>query len=309
MSVARARALKGLQSTFRSTTTRATSRVSAPARTQLSVGRRYASGGGGHGHGEPTSDIPWMIGGTAVTVPACWYLWPSAHADSGHHGHDEHAEESHGEEAHVEGEEAPKEEEAPEEEDTSSQEQGEGESEEKSDESSTGKTPKDQQEKGKAPGEDSASGKPSGSQGEGQDTGSVTPSEDSKPKEGGGDSRIGKGAIKPESDGATESRKSEPDNKGGRKTRVDSGLQKDLGASEETYEQADDGSQKEKAATSKPPAKGKEGDITGKQFGLSNTPTRHSHQIDEDPEKSKKSEGGPDTAKVMGTIDPNRPAV
>jgi len=48
--------------------------------------------------------------------------------------------------------------------------------------------------------------------------------------------------------------------------------------------------------------------MTAKQRGLSNTPTRHSTQVDEDPEKSKKPEGGPDTAKVMGTVDPNRPA-
>jgi len=34
---------------------------------------------------------------------------------------------------------------------------------------------------------------------------------------------------------------------------------------------------------------------------MSNTATKHSIKIDEDPEKSKKAEGGPDTAKVMGT--------
>ncbi|TKA57877.1 hypothetical protein B0A55_11489, partial [Friedmanniomyces simplex] len=64
----------------------------------------------------------------------------------------------------------------------------------------------------------------------------------------------------------------------------------------------------ETAASSKPPVKGDSGQISSKQFGMSNSPTRHSTQIDQDPEKSKKSEGGPDTAKVMGTVDPNRPA-
>ncbi|KAK5119068.1 hypothetical protein LTR62_000279 [Meristemomyces frigidus] len=303
------RALQGLRSTFRTTTTRATSRVSAPARTQLAVGRRYASGGG-HGHAEPTSDIPWMIGGAAVTIPSCWYLWPEAHAESGHHGHDEHADESHSEDAEHAEEDAPKEESAEGEEQDEEKDVKEGEAEKTGDEkdSESEKSPKDQQEQGKEPGESSASGKPSGSQGEGQDAGAATPSEDSKPKEGGG-SGVGKGNVKADSDGASESRKSEPDNKGGRKTRVDSGLQKDLGASDETHEEGQGGTKQEKAATSKPPAKGKEGEITGKQFGLSNTPTRHSHQIDEDPEKSKKAEGGPDTAKVMGTVDPNRPAV
>ena len=41
---------------------------------------------------------------------------------------------------------------------------------------------------------------------------------------------------------------------------------------------------------------------------MSNTPTRHSIPIHESDEKSKKPEGGPDTAKSMGTVDPSRPA-
>jgi len=49
------------------------------------------------------------------------------------------------------------------------------------------------------------------------------------------------------------------------------------------------------------------GAVDTKQQGLSNTPTRHSTQIDQDPEKSKKGEGNPETAKSMGTVDPNRP--
>lgn len=40
---------------------------------------------------------------------------------------------------------------------------------------------------------------------------------------------------------------------------------------------------------------------------MSNTPTRHSTAIHLDPEKSKKGEGVPETAKVMGTVDPSRP--
>lgn len=52
----------------------------------------------------------------------------------------------------------------------------------------------------------------------------------------------------------------------------------------------------------------KQGEISSKQQGMSNTPTRHSIPIHESNEKSKKPEGGPDTAKSMGTIDPNRPA-
>jgi len=49
------------------------------------------------------------------------------------------------------------------------------------------------------------------------------------------------------------------------------------------------------------------GEMDTKQKGLSNTPTRHSTAIHEDPEKSKKGEGVPETAKLMGPVDPKRP--
>lgn len=55
--------------------------------------------------------------------------------------------------------------------------------------------------------------------------------------------------------------------------------------------------------------KDKQGEISSKQFGLSTTATRHSTQIDQSPEKSKKGEGTPETAKSMGTVDVNRPQV
>lgn len=54
---------------------------------------------------------------------------------------------------------------------------------------------------------------------------------------------------------------------------------------------------------------GHPGAIDTKQAGISTTPTRHSTAIDKDPEKSKKGEGVPDTAKSQTTIDPKRPAV
>lgn len=47
---------------------------------------------------------------------------------------------------------------------------------------------------------------------------------------------------------------------------------------------------------------------SGKQEGLSNTDTKHSTNIAEDPEKSTKPEG-PETAKSKGTVDPHRPQV
>lgn len=45
-----------------------------------------------------------------------------------------------------------------------------------------------------------------------------------------------------------------------------------------------------------------------KQKGISNTDTKHSIDIGNDPEKSKKAPGVPDTAKLQGTVDPSKPA-
>ncbi|KAK3069850.1 hypothetical protein LTR53_011486 [Teratosphaeriaceae sp. CCFEE 6253] len=334
MSYARARAFRSLQSALRSSSTRVSPRISW---TQLAVGRRYASGesdGGAHGHAEPSSDLPWLAGAVAVTVPSCWYLWPTAHADSGHHdAHGEHEEHEEGEggEDHSDGDSiVPKavaealpegvEDAVPDAvHDTSGKEDGaeaEGAGEDQKDDEAgdmgQGKEESSHAAKGDPAARSSteqkqtaeATDKASGSQGEGQDAGSVTPSEHAVPKEGGSESGQGKGNMKSDSDGTGDERKREPDNKGGFKKRIDSGLGKNLGGTEQQFDE--DGS--ETAAQSKPPVKGDSGQISSKQFGLSNTPTRHSTQIDDDPEKSKKAEGGPDTAKLMGTVDPNRPA-
>jgi hypothetical protein len=45
------------------------------------------------------------------------------------------------------------------------------------------------------------------------------------------------------------------------------------------------------------------------QAGMSNTDTKHSEDVSQDPGKSKKGEGTVDTAKVKGTIKPDRPQV
>ncbi|KAK3060749.1 hypothetical protein LTS18_007772, partial [Coniosporium uncinatum] len=47
---------------------------------------------------------------------------------------------------------------------------------------------------------------------------------------------------------------------------------------------------------------------SSKQAGVSNTQTKHSTSPHEDPEKSTKSEGAPETAKQQGSVDPSRPA-
>ncbi|RAL62279.1 hypothetical protein DID88_004846 [Monilinia fructigena] len=97
-------------------------------------------------------------------------------------------------------------------------------------------------------------------------------------------------------------RKSVPDAKGGNKVRLESK------AAIKQGEDSSEGSEEEpldKAAASKEP-QGKSTQ-SGKQEGLSNTDTKHSTDITNDPSKSKKSEGAPETAKVKGTVDPNRP--
>ncbi|KAK0326152.1 hypothetical protein LTS16_004081 [Friedmanniomyces endolithicus] len=354
MSYARARALRSLQSAFRPSSARAAPRVSG---TRGSVGRRFASGegGGAHGHSsEPSSDIPWAAGAIAVTIPSCWYLWPTSHADSGHHDahgeHGDHGEEEEGGEDHSAGDSiVPKavaetlpegvEKAVPDAVHNTSGESGEEEESGEGGEDHSGGdsvVPKSVAEalpegvekavpdavhntsggdgdEGEAKNSTEqkqtaeATDKPSGSQGEGQDTGSVTPSEEAEPKEGGSDSGVGKGKMSSDSAGAGgETRKREPDSKGGFKKRIDSGLQKDIGGTDQQVDE--DGSDKyDQAAQSKAPLQGDAGQISSKQFGLSNTPTRHSTQIDQNPESSKKAEGV-DTAKAMGTVDPQRPA-
>lgn len=93
-----------------------------------------------------------------------------------------------------------------------------------------------------------------------------------------------------------------PDAKGGAKRRVESRQGKDLGQ-EEQQEGVDT---EDKSAPSKDPVPGA---TSSKQAGLSNTNTKHSVAIGNDPGFSKKGEGAPDTAKQQGTVDPTRPQV
>ena len=91
-----------------------------------------------------------------------------------------------------------------------------------------------------------------------------------------------------------------PDAKGGAKRRVESRQGKDLGQIEQMEGDAED-----KAAPSKDAAPG---GTAQKQQGLSNTNTKHSIDIGNSDQYSKKGEGAPETAKMQGTVDPNRPA-
>jgi hypothetical protein len=47
--------------------------------------------------------------------------------------------------------------------------------------------------------------------------------------------------------------------------------------------------------------------MSGKQEGLSNTDTKYSIDLTNNPNKAQKGEGAPETSKLKGTVDVNRP--
>ncbi|KAK6432027.1 hypothetical protein LTR95_011807 [Oleoguttula sp. CCFEE 5521] len=304
MSALRLRALRGLA---RPTAARAAPRTNW---TQL-VARRWASSGG-HGSHEASSDLPWALSAGIITPVGAYFLWPSAstHADHGHHDahgeeHEEHAE---GEEGEEKSEDAGEEKEAAEPAEDAESKEDETKGVESKDEEAKDEEPKEDAKAESAPEEssddsekkeddgDDKPAKPSGSEGEAQpktdDPNKASSGDEpaSEPKTKKGESGVegvkGKGHMKADAPGLTDTVKSEPDGKGGFKKRVDSGAQTDLGD-----------------AAAKP-----SGDIAKKQEGMSNTPTRHSTDIHNSSEKSTKGEGVPDTAKINGPVDPSRPA-
>lgn len=96
-------------------------------------------------------------------------------------------------------------------------------------------------------------------------------------------------------------RKSFPDAKGDKKARLES---------KQAIKQGEDNSPpKEDEPEDKPRASkepGGKNTQSGKQEGLSNTDTKHSTDITNNPSKSQKLEGAPETARLKGTVDPAR---
>lgn len=237
------------------------------------------------------SDLPWAITSALVTIPACIYLLQPT-PDSGHgHGHegDEHGAEKHeaGEESDEHGDVVPdlrKNESRGEVDD--GDEQAEDQGDEKSGEQS----------------EESAS------EGEQQETPDT--SEDESSQNVAHETDSGKEVEGVQFKGATsgggDTRKHIPDPKGGNKKRIESQYGTRQGvAAEDNVETGESGATQDKPAAAKPP--GSSTTISGKQEGLSNTDTKHSTDIANNPEKSKKGEGTPETAKLKGTVDPGRP--
>lgn len=230
-------------------------------------------------------DVPWAIASLAVTIPSVYYLMqpqieryqhPEKHGHGGHGGHDEHND--HGEEdVSSEGEES-----------------GEGES-------------GDQGDGGE---EDQGKSDEFGSEGEEKDTPNTSDDEDAgntaHEKEGG--QNVEGVQFKGATSGGTgegeqgDTRKHIPDAKGFNKKRIESHYG---GKEGEAQQPEQDPNDKDLAAASKPA--GGQGTQSGKQEGLSNTDTKYSTNIADDPDKSTKGEGSPETSKSKGTVDPQRP--
>lgn len=217
------------------------------------------------------------VGAVAVTVPTCYYLLQNAPDTS--HSHGEHGDDhgkSHGEE------------EQPDEEPV--EEPAKSEDGESQDEEQDSKKP---EESGSDDGDNEAD----------------TP-----------DTSDDEGSDEDKQDGNTV--KHIPDAKGGAKKRLES--EKGIKQGEASKTDGDDEKSHDKvfevdhalaetiaddlkAAASKPA--GSKNSQSGKQEGLSNTDTTHSTDIAQDPEKSSKGDGMPETAKAKGTVDPKRPQV
>ncbi|KAF2156659.1 hypothetical protein K461DRAFT_289056 [Myriangium duriaei CBS 260.36] len=273
----------------------AAARLARPLRKHVQpvLRRGYASGGS---HAPPSSDIPWLAGAIAVTIPGCYLLWPEKSHGDAHHGHGEHKEE------HAEShDEKPDQEESSED----AQESGENkaeQSEQSQDEKSEDSGKSDDSEKKS---DDKADKKSDDKKDETSDD-KEEKSDDNKSGSGKkveGVQFKGKTSAGGEDNEIGDNRKRESDSKGAYKKRIDSDYQKDLGEGDHKTEE---GSPSGKSATG---PSGDPGAIDTKQQGISTTPTRHSTKIDEDPDKSKKGEGAPETAKSQTSVDPKRPAV
>jgi len=232
-----------------------------------------------------TSDLPWAATATVVTAVGLYIaLSPTeggAHAHDTHHeGHGKEYGSDHKEEAAEE----PKEEEVKEEskdEPAESKEESKDESEEKPAED---KAESKEEEKPSKDEESKDDSKPSdeGKKGdEGKTEDDTNASEDQGTK---GDTQ--KGATKQQHD---VKHREEDAGKGAVKVRMDSPASKNIGEGSS----AGEGDHYAKTA----------------QKGISNTDTRHSTDPHADPGKSSKGEGTAETAKIKGTVKPDRPQV
>ncbi|KAF2233386.1 hypothetical protein EV356DRAFT_503718 [Viridothelium virens] len=265
-------------------------RSSRPRPLQRIARRTYADGG--HHTQAKSNDLTWGLGAAAVTIPGAWYLLqPGA---NGHHGDDHsHAKEEHEEEHEEETEEAPKSE-------------GDGEEQNGDD----GEQQREEEQK------DEPKDKPKVSESEGKGVTDLSDSDsdelqntkvaDENDNTSKHETHVleqdtkgtpegvrfkGKTSQGDEDNEMTDVRKHVPDAKGGAKKRIDSGY----AISQSVDNPGADG------------AGGGTDPMAAKQKGLSNTETKHSTDIKNSPEKSKKGEGSPETSKTIGTVKVDRP--
>lgn len=255
--------------------------------------RAYAASEGHGGSHKSSSDLPWAIGSGLVTIPSVIYLL-QPNPDSHHgHGHDEGKHEDHGEEH--------SDEESPE----AGSEDGEQNTGEELQEGETqeGEAQKGTSDDGSTTSEPEEQSRPDHTV---NDAGQGTPetSGDEDPKAGAHEVDSGGNVSGVRFKGATsggtkdgeqgDTRKHIPDAKGGAKKRIESDYAQSQGVAQD-----DD----------KDSSKGASNVHSGAQEGLSNADTKHSTDISNDPEKSKKGEGFAETAKMKGPVDPSRPQV
>ncbi|KAI4287526.1 MAG: hypothetical protein L6R35_003214 [Caloplaca aegaea] len=266
------------------------------------IQRRAYPASEGHRSHKSSGDLPWAIGAAVVTIPSVAYLLQPSPKDDHGHGHegDDHGVEGgdHGVEEHTE------------EGKNSESGQAEGEAgDDSEEEGGSAATPSDDD----TSSESNEQPRPDHSV---NDAGQGTPESprDEFPKGGGyevesggnvegvrfkgataGGTREGEGGRREQGD----VRKHIPDAKGGAKKRISSDYAKPQGKSAED----DDGSNNRAAAASTPSDRSP----AAKQEGLSNTDTKHSTDLDNNPDKSKKGEGFVETAKAKGPVDPSRP--
>ncbi|KAL9000283.1 MAG: hypothetical protein Q9169_001000 [Polycauliona sp. 2 TL-2023] len=274
-------------------------RATTRTRSWQQIQRRHYPASESHGSHKSSSDLPWAIGAALVTIPSVGYLiQPQLNKSSGHgHGHDDGAHDEHGEHgATGESEEKP---EGDPESDTAKTEGGEDASDGDSEGSS---------------GSEDDSGEPSASSSSdesAQDAGKASSESSSKEDRQAGSYEVDSGSnvegvqFKGATSGGTregeqgDTRKHIPDAKGFAKKRIESHYGKEQGQLE-----GEDDADSDKAAPSKPPTGSNT--TSQKQEGLSNTNTKHSTDLDNNPDKSKKGEGVVETAKVKGSVDPRK---
>ncbi|KAI9651505.1 MAG: hypothetical protein M1831_000795 [Alyxoria varia] len=261
-------------------------------------------------------ELPWLVTSLAVTIPGTYFILKSGpkgaiieHPMPGDHYHGE-GDEGHGEdeEGETEGNEGNEGDEEASEDDSSSTETDSVTTSEKSEAGSDTSVEDsgEQQEEGAAANADSEDAAAADSSSTStQTTGKRLPEQPT-------DNAMKKKNIHGE-DGLPLDQRHElekgpqgqtrlhtPDPKGGAKKRVESakGIAQGRGEDQEGGGSIGDVKDGSKSAAA--------GQTPAQQKGLSNTDTKHSTDLMKDPEKSKTSEGVPETAKIQGTVQPGR---